>query len=210
MIYIPEVFMSIGFLIILMISVFVKKNQNFVLGYLSLLLIFLTQFFVLKDIFLFEEIFNNFFVIDSFGSFLKSVILICAGFVIYFYLIVKNDSSLNRPEFSMIILISIIGMMLMVSSNDLLSLFVSIELQSLALYILVSFSKEDFNSSEAGVKYFVIGSLSTCIFLFGSSLIYGLVGSTNFSEISQFMSDQYSVPLLLVVGLIFILVSLSL
>ena len=151
MIYIPEVFMSIGFLIILMISVFVKKNQNFVLGYLSLLLIFLTQFFVLKDIFLFEEIFNNFFVIDSFGSFLKSVILICAGFVIYFYLIVKNDSSLNRPEFSMIILISIIGMMLMVSSNDLLSLFVSIELQSLALYILVSFSKEDFNSSEAGV-----------------------------------------------------------
>lgn len=210
MIYIPEVFLSLGFLIILIISVFVKRNQNIVLGYLSLLLIFLTQFFVLKDIFLFEEIFNNFFVIDSFGSFLKSVILICAGFVIYFYLIVKNDSSLNRPEFCMIILISIIGMMLMVSSNDLLSLFVSIELQSLALYILVSFSKEDFNSSEAGVKYFVIGSLSTCIFLFGSSLIYGLVGSTNFSEISQFMSDQYSVPLLLVVGLIFILVSLSL
>ena len=98
----------------------------------------------------------------------------------------------------------------MVSSNDLLSLFVSIELQSLALYILVSFSREDFNSSEAGVKYFVIGSLSTCIFLFGSSLIYGLVGSTNFSEISQFMSNQYSVPLMLIVGLIFILVSLSL
>ena len=110
----------------------------------------------------------------------------------------------------MVILISTIGMMLMVSSNDLLSLFVSIELQSLALYILVSFSKEDFNSSEAGVKYFVIGSLSTCIFLFGASLIYGIVGSTNFSEISQFMSDQYSVPLLLIIGLIFILVSLSL
>ena len=117
-------------------------------------------------------------------------------FVVYFYLIVKNENSLQRPEFSMVILISTIGMMLMVSSNDLLSLFVSLELQSLALYILVSFSKEDFNSSEAGVKYFVIGSLSTCIFLFGASLIYGLVGSTNFSEISQFMSDQYSVPLL--------------
>ena len=165
MLYIPEIFMSIGFLLILVISVFIKKNQYVIVGYLSLLLIFLTQFFVLKDIFLFEEIFNNFFVIDSFGSFLKSIILICAGFVIYFYLIVKNEISLQRPEFSMVILISIIGMMLMVSSNDLLSLFVSIELQSLALYILVSFSKEDFNSSEAGVKYFVIGSLSTCIFL---------------------------------------------
>ena len=210
MIYIPEIFMSVGFLIILIISVFLKKNQFTVVGYLSLLLIFITQFLILKDIFLFEEIFNNFFVIDSFGSFLKSIILICAGFIIYFYLVIKNEVSLERPEFSMVILISIIGMMLMVSSNDLLSLFVSIELQSLALYILVSFSKEDFNSSEAGVKYFVIGSLSTCIFLFGSSLIYGLVGSTNFSEITQFMSNQYSVPLLLIVGLIFILVSLSL
>ena len=88
-------------------------------------------------------------------------------------MIVKNEISLQRPEFLLITLIAIIGMMLMVSSNDLLSLFVSLELQSLALYILVSFSKDDFNSSEAGVKYFVIGSLSTCIFLFGSSLIYG-------------------------------------
>ena len=77
----------------------------------------------------------------------------------------------------------------MISSNDLLSLFMSMELQSLSLYILVSFSREDFISSEAGVKYFIIGSLSTCIFLFGTSLIYGLVGSTSFNEISLFMSN---------------------
>ena len=210
MIFIPEIFMSLGFLVILIISVFLKKNSHIIVGYLSLILIFLTQFFVVKDIFLFEEIFNSFFVIDSFGSFLKSIILISAGLVIYFYLIVKNEISLQRPEFLLITLIAIIGMMLMVSSNDLLSLFVSLELQSLALYILVSFSKDDFNSSEAGVKYFVIGSLSTCIFLFGSSLIYGIIGSTNFSEISQFISDQYNLPTLLIIGLIFILVSLSL
>ena len=210
MIYIPEIFMSLGFLVILTISVFLKKNSHIIVGYLSLILIFLTQFFVLKDIFLFEEIFNSFFVIDSFGSFLKSIILISAGLVIYFYLIVKNEISLQRPEFLLITLIAIIGMMLMVSSNDLLSLFVSLELQSLALYILVSFSKDDFNSSEAGVKYFVIGSLSTCIFLFGSSLIYGIIGSTNFSEIGQYISDQYNLPTLLIIGLIFILVSLSL
>lgn len=210
MIFVPEIFMSLGFLVILTISVFLKKNSHIIVGYLSLILIFLTQFFVLKDIFLFEEIFNSFFVIDSFGSFLKSIILISAGLVIYFYLIVKNEISLQRPEFLLVTLIAVIGMMLMVSSNDLLSLFVSLELQSLALYILVSFSKDDFNSSEAGVKYFVIGSLSTCIFLFGSSLIYGIIGSTNFSEIGQFISDQYNLPTLLIIGLIFILVSLSL
>ena len=83
MIYIPEIFLSLGFLLILVISVFIKKNQHVVVGYLSLFLIFFTQFFVLKDIFLFEEILKVF-VIDSFGSFLKSIILICAGFVIYF------------------------------------------------------------------------------------------------------------------------------
>ncbi len=210
MITLPEIFLSLGFLVILSISVFFKEDSSRKTAYLSLLLIFLTQFFVIKDIFVFEEIFNGFFIIDSFGSFLKSIILIAAGLVLYFYIIVKNENSLNRPEFSLLILISLIGMMFMVSANDLLSLFISIELQSLALYVLVSISKEDFKSSEAGVKYFVIGSLSTCIFLFGASLIYGLVGSTEFSNISNYMSDQLSIPMILIVGLIFILVSISL
>ena len=210
MITLPEIFLSIGFLVILSISVFFKEDSSRKTAYLSLLLIFLTQFFVIKDIFVFEEVFDGFFIIDSFGSFLKSIILIAAGLVLYFYIIVKNENSLNRPEFSLLILISLIGMMFMVSANDLLSLFISIELQSLALYVLVSISKEDFKSSEAGVKYFVIGSLSTCIFLFGASLIYGLVGSTEFSNISNYMSDQLSIPMILIIGLIFILVSISL
>ena len=210
MITLPEIFLSIGFLVILSISVFFKEDSSKKTAYLSLLLIFLTQFFVIKDIFVFEEVFDGFFIIDSFGSFLKSIILIAAGLVLYFYIIVKNENSLNRPEFSLLILISLIGMMFMVSANDLLSLFISIELQSLALYVLVSISKEDFKSSEAGVKYFVIGSLSTCIFLFGASLIYGLVGSTEFSNISNYMSDQLSIPMILIIGLIFILVSISL
>jgi len=210
LIIIPEIFLSIGSLILLFLSPFFKENSHIKVGYLALILVFLTQFFVLKDIFYFEEVFNGFFVIDSFGSFLKSIILIGAGMVLYLYLIVKNDKSLLRPEFPIVILMSLIGMMLMVSANNLLSLFVSMELQSLSLYILVSFSKEDFSSSEAGVKYFVIGSLSTCIFLFGVSLIYGLIGSTSFSYISAFMADQYAMPIMLIVGLIFILVSVSL
>ena len=108
--------------------------------------------------------------------------------IVYFYIIVKNPVSLNRPEFPILILFALVGMMLMVSANNFLSLFMSIELQSLTLYILVSFSRKDTFSSEAGVKYFIIGSLSTCIFLFGTSLIYGLVGSVSFESISIFMS----------------------
>ena len=191
---IPEIFLAICAIIILFITPFLKKKSYLTISYLSLFVIFISQFFILKDIFYSEVIFNGFFVVDSFGSFLKSLILIGAGLIFYFYLTVNNPKSLKRPEFAIILLISIVGMLLMISSNDLLSLFMSMELQSLSLYILVSFSRDDFTSSEAGVKYFIIGSLSTCIFLFGTSLVYGLVGSTSFNEISVFMSDLYSTP----------------
>ena len=210
MIIIPEIFLAICAVLVLFISPFLKKDGYIKIGYITLIVIFLSQFFILKDIFYSQLIFDGFFIVDSFGSFLKSLILIGAGLIIFFYLTVQNPQSLRRPEFPIIFLLSVVGMLLMISSNNLLSLFMSMELQSLSLYILVSFSREDFISSEAGVKYFIIGSLSTCIFLFGTSLIYGLVGSTSFNEISLFMSDLYSTPTMLIVGLIFILVSLAL
>ncbi|MEE2694776.1 MAG: NADH-quinone oxidoreductase subunit N [Pseudomonadota bacterium] len=210
MFVIPEIFLAITVLFILFLTPFFKNDVFIKVGYITLFVIFISQFLILKDIFYFKEIFNGFFIVDSFGSFLKSLILIGSGLIIYFYLTVTNSKSLQRPEFSIIFLLSIIGMLLMISSNNLLSLFMSMELQSLSLYILVCFNREDFISSEAGVKYFIIGSLSTCIFLFGTSLIYGLIGSTGFPEISQYMANQYSTPTMLIVGLIFILVSLSL
>ena len=207
---IPEIFLAISTVLILFITPFMKGDNYIKISYLSLIIIFIAQFLILKDIFYSELIFNDFFIIDSFGSFLKSLILIGAGLIVFFYISIQNPKSLRRPEFSIIFLTALTGMLLMISSNDLLSLFMSMELQSLSLYILVSFSRDDFISSEAGVKYFIIGSLSTCIFLFGTSLVYGLVGSTSFNEISIFMSDLYSTPTMLIVGLIFILVSLSL
>ncbi|MBC34055.1 MAG: NADH-quinone oxidoreductase subunit N [Rickettsiales bacterium] len=210
MYFTSEIFLAFVALLLLIISPFLKKNNYFIVGYATLISFLVTQFFIFKDIFHFEEIFNGFFVLDSFGSFLKCIILTGSGIIIYIYLNVKNDKSLERTEFPLVILISVIGMMFMISSNSLLSLFVSMELQSLALYILVSFSRDDFSSSEAGVKYFVIGSLSTCIFLFGTSLIYGIVGTLSFPEISKFMSNQGEMPIILIVGLIFILVSMSL
>ncbi len=210
MVFTSEIFLAITSLLLLGISPFIKKNSHVIIGYFTLIALLSSQFFIFKDIFHFEEIFNGFFVLDSFGSFLKCIILTGSGLVVFLYLVVQNDKSLERTEFSLVILISIIGMMFMISSNNLLSLFVSMELASLSLYILVSFSREDFSSSEAGVKYFVIGSLSTCIFLFGTSLIYGLIGTLSFPEISNYMSNQNNMPIILIVGLIFILVSMSL
>ena len=206
----PEIFISLSTLILLLLASFYKKFNQKDMAYLALFIIFFAQFFILKDIFYYEEIFNGFFIVDSFSSFIKLLILVCAGLIIYFYIVVKNPVSLNRSEFPILVLFAVVGMMLMVSANNFLSLFMSIELQSLTLYILVSFSRKDSFSSEAGVKYFIIGSLSTCIFLFGTSLIYGLVGSVSFENISIFMSEQLTIPTFLIVGLIFILVSISL
>ena len=210
MIFTPEIFLAFSALLFILIGPFIRKNAYLLVTYLTLLTVIVAQFLVYKDIFHFELIFNNFFVIDSFGSFIKSLLLIGTAIVLYIFIIANKNSQLNRIEFPILILLSLTGMMLMVASNDILSLFLSMELQSLALYILVAFAREDRNSSEAGVKYFVLGSLSTCIFLFGSSLIYACFGTTNFSEISGAINQLNEIPLILIIGVVFILVSLSL
>ena len=210
MIFTPEIFLAFSALLFILIGPFIRKNAYLLVTYLTLLTVIVAQFLVYKDIFHFELIFNNFFVIDSFGSFIKSLLLIGTAVVLYIFIIANKNFQLNRIEFPILILLSLIGMMLMVASNDILSLFLSMELQSLALYILVAFAREDRNSSEAGVKYFVLGSLSTCIFLFGSSLIYACFGTTNFSEISGAINQLNEIPLILIIGVVFILVSLSL
>ena len=210
MIITPEIFLSFCVLGLLLIGPILKKNSHLIIGYLTLFVMIISQFFIFKNIFQFEPIFNGFFVVDSFGSFMKCLLLIGSTIIIYMFLTVNKDNSIKQIEFPILILISLIGMMFMVSSNDILSLFLSIELQSLALYVLVAFSKEEENSSEAGVKYFVIGSISTCIFLFGASLIYGFFGTTNFTEISKILGQTKEISLFLIIGVVFVLVSLSL
>ena len=207
---IPEIFLALSVLILILVGPFIKTKGYQLISYLSLVFLIVAQVLVLKNIFHFEQIFNGFFVIDSFGSFMKSLLLIGTSIILYMYITLNKDQSIQKIEFPILIILSLIGMMFMVSANDLLSLFLSMELQSLALYILVSFSKEEHNSSEAGLKYFVIGSLATCIFLFGASLIYGYFGTTNFAEISKLLTQANDISLILIIGVIFILVSLSL
>lgn len=210
MILTPEIFLSISVLLLLFVGPFIKKNGHIIIGYLSIILLVVSQFLIFKNTFQFKEILNGFFVIDSFGSFMKCLLLIGSSIIIFMYITINKDQNLNKIEFPILIVLSVIGMMFMVSANDILSLFLSMELQSLALYILVSFSRNEINSSEAGVKYFVIGSISTCIFLFGASLIYGFFGSTNFLEISKILGQSSDIPLFLIIGVVFVLVSLSL
>ena len=113
---------------------------------------------------------------------------------------------INKIEYPILVLSSITGMMVMISSNDLILFYIGLELQSLALYVLASFNRDNILSSESGLKYFVLSALSSGLLLYGCSLIYGFSGSTNFDLIAENVNkDSYG----LTFGLIFIISGLA-
>jgi len=120
-----------------------------------------------------------------------------------------QHQNLRRFEFPILIVLATLGMLMMVSANDLLSLYVSIELQSLALYVLAAFSRDSTRSTEAGLKYFVLGALSSGMLLYGCSLIYGYTGATGFGAISQSLAGQETTPLGVIFGLVFLVAGLA-
>ena len=202
---IPEIFLSISIFSMLMIGVFIKNSFEIIYR-LSLVVIFAIILIILTGDNDNTKIFSESFVIDKFSLYSKILILISTFFVLLIskkYLIdIKN----NKFEYPIIILLSILGMFIMVSSNDLMLFYLGLELQSLALYILASIDRDNIKSSEAGVKYFVLSALSSGLLLYGCSLIYGFTGSTNFEEIAN-NTAGFNVGTIF--GMVFILVGLS-
>ena len=168
---IPEIFLSISIFSLLMIGVFIKDSfqtiyRLSIFVILSLILIILTKSHDLT------KVFNDSFVIDNFSSYSKILILVSTFFVL---LISKRhliDIKNNKFEYPIIILLSILGMFIMVSSNDLILFYLGLELQSLALYILASIDRDNIKSSEAGIKYFILSALSSGLLLYGCSLTF--------------------------------------
>ena len=148
------------------------------------------------------------FVVDPFSNFLKILILLGSGLAIIMSLGYLRREGMERFEFPILIVLATLGMLMMVSASDLISLYVGLELQSLSLYIVAAFKRDSQRSSEAGLKYFVLGALSSGILLYGASLIYGFAGSTNFADLGRLLS-QGEAPLGVVVGLVFVLAGLA-
>ena len=147
--------------------------------------------------------------------FVKSVIIIATIISLLLYMGHLNYNPQNsRFEYPIIILISLLGMLVLVSANDFLTLYMGLEMQSIAVYILVAINRNNIKSSEAGIKYFVLGALSSGIILYGISLIYGFTGSIFFNDIANiFTADniqQQPHYLGLLIGLILILIALLL
>ncbi len=202
----PEIFTSLTLMFLLIVGVFKKNSSNLIynLSILSLFIL-LTLIFNLSNI---EEayIFNQSYKIDNLSFFMKILTVISAIFVMIVSSKYLKLTKIFKFEYPILILSSILGMLVMISSNDLIVFYLGLELQSLSLYVLASFRRDNLLSTESGLKYFVLSALSSGLLLYGCSLIYGFSGSTNFNEISESISNvQYG----LTFGIVFILVGLA-
>jgi NADH-quinone oxidoreductase subunit N len=204
---IPEILISLSVMFLLILGVF-KKNSFELVHNLSIIVLLITGVIVFNETLDIEKIllFNGSVVIDYLSSFMKIITLLAAFIVLAISKNYLDNFKISKIEYPILILSSVLGMMVMISSNDLIVFYMGLELQSLALYVLATFNRNNLKSSEAGLKYFVLSALSSGLLLYGCSLIYGFSGSTNFEIIaSQLDSNEYA----LTFGIVFILVGLA-
>ena len=203
----PEIFISLSIMFLLVLCVF-KKDSSKLIFNSSLLVLLITATITLNETSNINRttLFNNSVVIDYMSSLMKIITLIGAFLVLVISSNYLKTFKIFKIEYPILILSSVLGMMVMISSNDLMVFYIGLELQSLALYVLATFNRDQLKSSEAGLKYFVLSALSSGLLLYGCSLIYGFSGSTNFDVISnQLNSTNY----VLTFGIVFILVGLA-
>ena len=182
---IAELFLTTSIMILLMIGVFYKNSFNliFKLSIIVLLGTFLLIF--IHSIDTSAKLFNNSYTIDYLSLFMKSITLIACIFVMLSSFDYIKLIGINKIEYPILILSATLGMMIMISSYDLIVFYMGLELQSLSLYVLASFNRDNILSSESGLKYFILSALSSGLLLYGCSLIYGFSGTTNFNSISE-------------------------
>ena len=203
----PEIFISLSVMFLLILGVF-KKNSSQLTFNLSLVTILVAIILTVNETFSVNRItiFGDSIVIDRMASLMKIITLIGGFLVLGISSNYLKTFKIFKIEYPILILSSVLGMMIMISSNDLMVFYMGLELQSLALYVLATFNRDQLKSSEAGLKYFVLSALSSGLLLYGCSLIYGFSGSTNFDVIAnQLTSNEYA----LTFGIVFILVGLA-
>ena len=201
----PEVALSVGALVLLMVGAFVGEKSARLVSGLSILL--LAGAAVLAAVGPFGTAFMGAYVADPLAVYGKVAIFLCAAVAI-----VLGDGWMHRKgiakfEYPVLIVLASVGMSMMASSGDLISMYIGIEMHSLALYVLAAYHRDDLKASEAGLKYFVLGALSSGILLYGASLVYGFAGSMRFDEIAAFAAANPGPGLIF--GLVFLICGLA-
>ena len=180
----PELLLAAGALVLLMIGVFSRKE--IATGITGIAIGLLVAVAVLVAFMASEGVlFSGGFINDGFGRFMKVLVVVGSAFALILSVSSAAENGLNKFEYPVLIVLATLGMMMMISANDLMSLYVGLELQSLALYVVAAFQRDSAKATEAGLKYFGLGALSSGILLYGASLLYGFTGHTQLTEIAQ-------------------------
>jgi NADH-quinone oxidoreductase subunit N len=199
----PELTLSIGAMALLLVGVFTRKDRaELVLG-IAVGVLVLAGFFVLRGSGT-TTLFGDSFIVDAFARTMKLLTLAGAAVTLLMSVHYWRGAGGLKFEFPVLVLLATTGMMMMISANDLIALYVGLELQSLALYVVAAFDRNSARSSEAGLKYFVLGALSSGMLLYGASLVYGFTGSTLFTDIAVAVQPS-GTNLGLIFGLVFLM-----
>src|SRR5690242_12876440 len=207
----PEIFLAAAAMLLLLIGVYQRaEHAAREVSWLAVIVLLIAMALVARFGLETQVSLFGLFVADGFGVFMKELVLIGAALSIVMSLRFNERERIARFEYPVLVLLATTGMMVMISANDLISLYIGLELQNLALYVIASFQRDEVRSTEAGLKYFVLGALSSGMLLYGASLVYGFAGSTNFDVLARSLAGGdagYSIGI--VVGVVFIAVGLA-
>ncbi len=206
----PEIALALGALLFLLAGVLLLRREHSV-AFAALAVTFLAALSALviirPDTGL---LFNGGYVVDDFSRFMKALILGGSAAALLLSLASARRDGIARFEYAVLVMLATLGMMVMVSAADLITLYIGLELQSLALYVLAAMNRDSPRAAEAGLKYFVLGALSSGMLLYGASLIYGFTGQTQLGEIARVIAEQSGERSIgLVFGLVFVLAGLA-
>ncbi|MDP6390677.1 MAG: NADH-quinone oxidoreductase subunit NuoN [Alphaproteobacteria bacterium] len=204
----PEIFLAVAGMLLMMVGVFTREEraaQRVHLLSLAVLVITMAMVGILNGGK--AMAFGGVFLADDFAAFMKVLAILGAVLVLVMGRSYVVREGMARFEYPILILFATLGMMMMISANDLIALYLGLELQSLSLYVIAAFKRDAMRSSEAGLKYFVLGALSSGMLLYGCSLIYGFAGSTSFETLARVLGGD--IPVGLIVGLVFLLAGLA-
>jgi NADH-quinone oxidoreductase subunit N len=203
----PELLLAVGALVLLMVGVFGGERSTPVVTGMAAAVIVVAAIILIFDP-TYGTTFHGAFVVDEFARFLKVLSLIGSALAIAMSVAFARAARFERFEYPVLIVIATLGMMMIISAGDLIALYLGLELMSLSLYVVAAINRDSERSTEAGLKYFVLGALSSGMLLYGMSLVYGFTGKTVFTDIAATLAGGEA-SLGLVFGLVFVLAGLA-
>ena len=209
----PELFLAGASVTLLMAGVFIGDRSTRLMTWLACLAMAVAFVMVLALPDERTTTFFGLFVVDRFAAFMKCLVLVGAVITLVVGIGYVKREGMYRFEFPVLIVFATLGMLLMISANDLIALYVGLELQSLSLYIVAAFRRDSLRSTEAGLKYFVLGAISSGLLLYGCSMVYGFTGMTGFEGIAEALTTtvpgNVAAETGVLIGLVFIAAALA-